>query len=194
MNEMLSRSQQRWLAIGLLAGMVLLLLTAIVWPLWAKHQEISSTVDELVFRIQRYKRIIASRDLIFGQVDETRRQIAGQGYLSEQETEAMASAEMQQFIKNTISTAGGNLTSTQVLPQKDEGKLIRFGVKLRLSATMEMLRNILYEIEVSKPLLVVEQLDITPVRGRRNPKTRQFEPSDQLNVNLTVVSFMRKVG
>lgn len=194
MNDVLSKSQQRWLAIGLLVSMILLLSTAVFLPLWAKQQEIQDTINELVFRIQRYNRIVASQDLIFDQVERTRRQIVEQGYLSGQESEAIASAEMQQFIKNTISTAGGNLTSTQVLPQKDEGALIRFGVKLRLSGTMEMLRNVLYEIDVSKPLLIVEQLDMTPVRGRRNPKTRQFEQSDQLNINLTVVGFMRKIS
>jgi general secretion pathway protein M len=34
-------------------------------------------------------------------------------------------------------------------------------------------------------------LDINPVRGVRNTKTRQIEPSDQLNVSFQVVSFMR---
>lgn len=194
MNDKLNSNQQRWLAIGLLIAVIFLLMTAIAWPLWAKQQEINATIDDLVFRIQRYKKIVASRDQIFDQVEQTRHQIEEQGYLSDQDSEAVASAEMQQFIKNTISTAGGNLTSTQVLPRKEEGNLIRFGVRIRLSGTIEMLRNVLYEIETSKPLLVVEQIDITPVRGRRNPRTRQFEASDQLNINLTVVSFMRKIS
>ena len=60
-----------------------------------------------------------------------------------------------------------------------------------MNGKIEHLRSILYEIEMSKPLMIVEELDIRPVRGRRNRKTRKIEPSNKMNVNFQVASFMR---
>jgi general secretion pathway protein M len=45
--------------------------------------------------------------------------------------------------------------------------------------------------EPAVPVLVVDQLDINPVRGVRNRKTNKIDSSDQLNVSFQVVSFLR---
>jgi general secretion pathway protein M len=54
------------------------------------------------------------------------------------------------------------------------------------------LRAVLYKIETSTPLIIIDQIDIRPMRGSRNRLTRQIEPSNELNVNFQAVSFMRK--
>jgi len=51
---------------------------------------------------------------------------------------------------------------------------------------------VLYKIETAAPLIVVNQLDIRPMRGVRSRVTRQIEPSNELNINFQAVSFMRK--
>jgi general secretion pathway protein M len=55
-----------------------------------------------------------------------------------------------------------------------------------------VLRSVLYEIETSKPLILVEQLDIRPARGKRNRKTRKVEVTGKLNINFQVASFMKE--
>lgn len=193
MENRLNKVPQSWLAAGLLLVVIILVLAGIIVPTVSRVMEYQDSIEQLVFRIQRYKRVIASQDEVFEQVEETSDQIVAQGYFSNQETVALASAELQKFIKETVSTAGGELTSTQVLPQKQQGELTRIAVKIRLSGKMDMLRSVLYEIETAKPLLIVEKLDITPVRGKRNRKTRKVEPTGNMKVNLEVVSYMRNM-
>jgi len=134
--------------------------------------------------------VLASRDKI-------KQQSTDQRYFNGQETEALASAEMQDFIKKTIVEAGGQLSSTQTMPSSDSAtnspaKFNHIIVRISMTGNSEMLRTVLYKIENSVPLMIIDQIDIRPVRGRRNRKTGQIDASNELAINFRVVSFMRK--
>jgi len=60
-----------------------------------------------------------------------------------------------------------------------------------MTGNSEVLRSVLYKIETSEPLIIINQIDIRPMRGTRNKITRQLEASNELNVNFQAVSFMR---
>jgi general secretion pathway protein M len=99
---------------------------------------------------------------------------------------------MQEFIKKAIVEAGGQLSSTQSIPVSSKGDFTRITVRVRMTGNSEVLRSVLYKIETSKPLIVIDQIDIRPSRGVRNRTTRQIEPSNELNVNFQAATFMRK--
>jgi len=124
-------------------------------------------------------------------IESIKQQYTDQNYFSTQNTVALASADLQKFIKSTISAAGGQLTSTQVLPSKQEEGFNKITLKVRMSGDVEILRSVLHEIESSSPIMIVTQLDIRPVRGKRNRKTRKIEPSNKLNINFQAIGFMR---
>jgi general secretion pathway protein M len=191
MLAQLDNQQQRWLALGLLAAVILFITLVLIVPLISAGFEYNETKQDLAFRLKRFKAVIASKDKVFANAEKIKRQFAKQQYFSDRETVALASADLQKFIKTTISRAGGQLTSTQVLPSKTEDDITRITVKVRMNGSIEDLRSILYDIEMSKPLMIVEELDVRPVRGRRNRKTRKIEPSNKMNVNFQVASFMR---
>lgn len=193
MIESLNDVQQRILALGLFVAISFLLLTLLAWPVISKHKEYDGIIEELVFRIKRYKRVIAMQDQVFNQVEITRTKISDQGYISDLENEALASAELQKFIKDVIIEAGGKLNSTQVLPSLREGELTRISVKVRLSGTVEVLRTLVYALETQNPLLIIKQIDINPQRGRRNRITKKFESSNLLNINMMVIGYMGKI-
>lgn len=192
MNWIKQYSGQRWLAVALLAVVVLLVGSVFIAPLVAKALELNEEKNDLMFRLQRYQRIINRKDDVLDNIDKIKADYRSQGYFSSQNTVALASADLQQVVKNAIAAAGGQLTSTQVLPSKQEGDFSLIGVKVRMSGDIEVLRSVLYRIETSAPLLVISELDIRPERGRRNRKTRQIEPSNKLNVSFLVTSFMTK--
>lgn len=192
MLTQLDNKQQRWLALGLLAAVALLIIMVLIVPLVSAGFEYNETKQDLAFRLKRFKGVIASKDKVFANAEKIKQQFAGQQYFSDRETVALASADLQKLIKTTISAAGGQLTSTQVLPSKTtEDDITRITVKVRMNGSIEDLRSVLYEIEMSKPLMIIEELDVRPVRGRRNRKTRKIEPSNKMNVNFQVASFMR---
>ncbi len=191
MLDQLNKQQKRWVALALLGVVVVFVILIVIVPLINAGLDYNETKQDLAFRLKRYKEVIASKDKVMANAENVKKQYAEQEYFNTRETEALASADLQKFIKTAISAAGGQLTSTQVLPSKTEEDITRITVKVRMNGTIEHLRQVLYDIEMSKPLMLIEEMDIRPVRGRRNRKTRKIEPSNKMNVNFQVVSFMR---
>ncbi|MCK5191111.1 MAG: type II secretion system protein M [Methylococcales bacterium] len=185
-------SYQRWLALGLLVLVLLLVIFVVISPLVSTGLEYYEQKQELAFRLQRSINIVARKDSVAENVERIKQQYQQQNYFSTRDTEALTSADLQKFIKTAISQAGGQLTSTQVLPGRNEDGLNRVTVKVRMSGDIEALRSVLHDIESSVPILIVDQIDIRPVRGKRNRKTRKIESSNQLNINFQVAGFMRE--
>ncbi|NOR71185.1 MAG: general secretion pathway protein GspM [Methylomarinum sp.] len=183
---------QRWIALGLLVVALLLVLFVAIIPLGSTGVDYHEQKQTLIFRLQRAKQIIARKDRVQQDIEEIKQQYQSQNYFSTHTTVALASADLQQFIKSAISQAGGQLTSTQVLPSKNEDGFNRVTVKVRMSGDIEVLRNVLHEIESSVPVMIIDQIDIRPVRGKRNRKTRKIQPSNKLNVNFQVAGFLRQ--
>jgi len=182
----------RWLAVGLLIAVVLVIILVVIVPVVNKEMELHDAKNNLVFRLQQYERILAKKDAVIASMDTIKQQHEEQGYFNSQNTDALASAEMQEFIKKAIVDAGGQLSSTQALPVSNKGKFSRITVRVRMTGNSEVLRAVLYKIETATPLIIIDQIDIRPMRGKRNRTTRQIESSNELNVNFQAVSFMRK--
>lgn len=182
---------QRWAALGLLLLLVSAIILLVLLPLvtnWLNYRE---QKDDLLFRLQRQQTIAARRDSVARNLELLHQQYQQQGYLSNSNTEALASAELQNIIKTAVTEAGGQLTSTQGLPGRTENDFVRIAVKVRMSGSIESLRTVLHSLDTNVPLLLVDQLDISPVRGARNRSTNKMDPSAQLNVSFEVISFMR---
>ncbi|MCX7086486.1 MAG: type II secretion system protein GspM [Methylococcales bacterium] len=192
MLQTLSKLQQRSLAVGLLLGVIALILALVVWPWYTQVTDAQQQIKDLVFRIQRYTRVIEGRNEVLEKVSQSKQGLDALGYFYEQSSPALASAELQAFIKNIIVSAGGVLESTQVLPQVEEDDLIHIAVNVRLTGDIPLLRSILYQIETTKPLKLVEELDLRPIRGVRNRMTGQLEDMGTVSINLQVAGYMRK--
>lgn len=185
-------SNQRLLAVGLLIFVVLSFSLALLLPLVSKMMTLHESKSALLFKLQQYERILAKKDAVLEDMARIKEQHDTQDYFNSQETDALASAEMQNFIKKTIVDAGGQLTSTQAIPVTSKNGFNRITVRVRMTGNSEVLRSVMYKIETSTPLIIIDQIDIRPVRGKRNVTTNKIEPSNDLNVNFQAVSFMRK--
>ena len=191
--DKINRQQQRWLAVGLLIVVLLLAFSLVIWPIVDKGLELSETKENLAFTLKKYERILAGKENVQKSIASIEEQNQEQGYFNNQGTSALASAQMQEFIKQTIVQAGGQLSSTQVLPSSEgeKEKFERITVSVRMTGNIEVLRAVLYKLETSTPLIIIDQLDIRPMRSIRNQITRQIEPSNGLNINFQAISFMR---
>ena len=184
--------QQRWIALGLLIIVMLVVVLIIIAPVVSKKMELDEAKNSLVFKLQQYERILAEKETVIASIANLKQEHEKQGYFNSQETDALASAEMQEFIKKAIVDAGGQLSSTQALPVSNKDNFSRITVRVRMTGNSEVLRAVLYKIETATPLIIIDQIDIRPMRGTRNRTTRQIESSNELNVNFQAVSFMRK--
>ena len=184
-------SYQRWLALGLLGLVVLFIIFIVIVPVVSTGIEYREQKQGLVFRLQKATQIVARKDSVEDNIQRIKQQYETQSYFITRDTEALASADLQKLIKTAISEAGGQLTSSQVLRQVADNGFKRIAIKVRMSGDIEILRSVLHDIESSMQIMIVDQIDIRPVRGKRNRKTRKMEPSNKLNINFQVAGFMR---
>jgi general secretion pathway protein M len=181
----------RWIAVGLLLLVVAVVIFAVLLPLVSMSLDFHEEKNDLLFRLQRQQTIAGREAQVAEGLLLIKQQFETQNYFSTSSTEALVSAELQNIVKTAVSDAGGQLTSTQGLPGKMDDGFFRVAVKVRMTGTMDTLVGVLHGIETAVPVLVVDQLDINPVRGVRNRTTNKVEPSGQLNISFQVVSFMR---
>lgn len=192
MLKLSSQDRGRWLAVGLLLVLVTGFGLLLVLPIVNKSMELSDESDSLSFRLRQYQKVLAQKDAILDSMANLKEQQAEQSFFNSQGTDALVSAEMQEVIKKTIEEAGGQLSSTQTTPVSTKDGFSRITVRVRMTGDSEVLRTVLYKLETAIPFIVIDQVDIRPMRGQRNPVTRQLDPSNSLNINFQAVSFMRK--
>lgn len=189
-----NNQNERLLAVGLLLAVMSFISFVIILPLINQGLALREEKNTLVFRFEQYERILSRKQSVIDEMETLKSQFADQNYLSSQNTTALASAELQEMIKQAIVESGGQLSSTQGLPVVIKNNFQRIPINVRMTGNSEVLRAVLHKIETATPLVVVEQIDIRPMRGVRNKTTHQIDPSNELNVNFQAISFMKKAA
>lgn len=188
-----SLNKSKAAALGLLLAVLALGFLGVVAPLLAISGGYAERIDELQFKLQKLRKVAAEKGYWLNQLEEIKKQGQTEGRLISRDTAALASADLQTLIKEAVNQAGGELISTQVIPERKEEQFIRVAVKLRMTGSTQVLRDVLYAFESGHPILFVENLNIRPIRnmqpmlpGRKAPKM-----PDKLSVDFDVVGFMR---
>ncbi len=187
-----NNQHERLLAVSLLLAVMGFISFVIILPLINQGLALHEEKNALNFRFEQYERILSRKQSVVDEMELLKSEIANQNYLSTQNTTALASAELQEMIKQAIVESGGQLSSTQGLPVVIKNNFQRIPINVRMTGNSEVLRAVLHKIETATPLVVVEQIDIRPMRGVRNKTTHQIDPSNELSVNFQAVSFMKK--
>lgn len=191
-NWVQKQNKPRWLAIGIALLLLFLVYLLVFMPIGQLYSDVAEDIDKTEFSLRRYARIAAEKDYWLARIRTLREQGKTAEHFITRDTAALASADLQSRIKATVTGAGGELISTQVIPDHAEDQFIRIAVKVRLTCSTEILRQILHETESSQPILFVEDLNIRPIRlpggtGRKGPKER-------LSVDFDVVGYMLVQG
>jgi general secretion pathway protein M len=180
----------------LLAGVIATVYLTVIMPLTDIAGEYADQVDELEFKLQRFRRTAAEKDLWLKRMDAIKHQGEHAERFIAKETAALASADLQTRIKTAVTNAGGELISTQVIPEKKEEQFTRVAVKVRMNGTTVSMREILHAFETGNPYLFVENLNIRPIRVAV-PVAPGGKPSnkvvDKLSIDFDVVGYMRAV-
>lgn len=77
---------------------------------------------------------------------------------------AVASADLQEILKNLAKEQGVQMTSAKVLPPREAGVYLEVPVQVELTATINQLVTLLYHLEHHKKLLFIPDLDINAPR------------------------------
>ena len=191
LNQPIQINKPRLAALGLLFGLLAVLYWAVAAPLIGMAQEYSESVDELQFRLRRLSKVAAEKEPLAEGLERIKSEGLQDERFLARNTAALASADLQTQIKTAVSEAGGELTSTQVIPERNEQGFTRVAVKVRMNGSTKVLRQTLHSFEAATPLLFVENLNIRPIRMPRNPAAKNPQIPDRLSVDFDVVGYMR---
>ena len=100
---------------------------------------------------------------------------------------AVASADLQEILKNLAKEQGVQMTSAKVLPPRDAGTYLEVPVQVELTATINQLVTLLYHLEHHKKLLFIPDLDINA------PRWVKAEQKDvTLRVSMVISGVIKK--
>lgn len=176
------------LAIVLLAGYQLVLQPLILAYAGANEQIARSNELLQRYRILASEKVALSERLTALKADDE----IFSGYL-EGPSDALAAAQLQDLAAQAIETAGGEVTSTQILEAAavEDGppSVRRIGLKLRFNAGIDGLASTLHDLETTEPRLLVDQLVVVSNRGRRSDR---LAGGSNLDVRLDLFGYVRQ--
>jgi Tfp pilus assembly protein PilO len=183
--------QQRRLAWLLGAGLVVLLVyLAVVSPLLSLEDSWTQEAAQKRLLLAKYQSLIQ----IKAQVQQANKEM--KAALARTESQflsgsgaAVASAELQEILKNLARDHGVQLTSTKVLTPREAGLYLEVPVQVQLSGNVGQLLTIIYHLEHHKKLLFIPDLEVNAPRWMVG---KGSGAESALQVNLVVSGVIKK--
>ncbi len=185
----LPQAQRRLLAVLLLLLAVVLVVRLILVPIWSTYVGNRDAIARLQDDIARYSRLSNQVVELQSSVDEIDQSDELARYVLSQGSEPLAAAALQDRVKSAVTSSGGTLTSTQVLPAKADQGFRHVIVNIRMAASTEALQRVLHELESGLPYLITDEIVIL---SRSNRKRRKATAAaDLLDVRFNLNGYMR---
>jgi hypothetical protein len=178
--------------LGILFALVLVVFLGLVAPWLQRNHMYREAIVTRTDQLERYLGLIDTLPNIQSQLDQLKNTSGLDAYYLAATEPSLAGVALQRRVEGFVSGAGASLTSIQILPAETQGAtLYKVAIRARLSASTEALKQVLYDIESSKPLLFVPKLNIRALRNaRRLRRGRAWD--DQMTVNMDVFGYIRR--
>ena len=188
----LPQSQRRILAVLVLVLVVVLAVRLILVPIWTTYADNRDAIAQYQDDIVRYSRLSSQVAELQSAIDELQQSDDLVRYVLPQESEPLAAAALQARVKSVVTSSGGTLTSTQVLPTEPEQGFKRIIVNVRMAGSTDVLQRVLFELESGLPYLIAD--DIVILSRARGKRRRAAAPVDRLDVRFSLNGYMRDIG
>ena len=185
----LPQLQRRILAVLLLLLALAVMVRVVVVPIWAGFLSNRDAIAQSEDNIARYSRLSTQVGALQSAVGELEQTDSLDRYVLVQESEPLAAAALQARMKSVVTSSGGTLTSTQVLPTETEQGFKRVIVNVRMAVSTDTLQRVLYELENDLPYLLTDDIVILS-RGARK-RRRATQSVDLLDVRFNLYGYMR---
>lgn len=192
MNARISPRLSRLLALAILVFVLVVPYVAIVRPYLDALDANRDAISEQAALRDRYVGLAAgdaaSDTGAADAGDESSDEGGGESAYLEGASEALVAADLQNRVKTVVQDNGGVLNSTQILETTSESGFRRLAVRVRMSAGMDALYKVLYELETQRPFLFIDNIDINARTVRLPDRKRE---TVELIVTFDLFGFMR---
>jgi general secretion pathway protein M len=168
MNWFRSHQRSAWI-IGLSLLFPVLIYLYFLLSLWGLRLDYQADVERLQPRMARLLGLIDHQQQLQDSSSKVDRQMSGLVY-SAADDSATVSATLQSNVRQILVDAGLSVTNSQVLPVTSKEGFDYVHLRLTVAGDITSLDAALAGITGYLPLLLVESLDVSPARGRKNDK------------------------
>ena len=182
----------------LLISLILIYMFAFHWFV-SRQMELGDTISSLESRYSSMKAVTMQRESLAEQLREIQNQ--GQDldlFLAEADANS-ASAGMTDTLKQVIAAEAEHqdscsVVSSQPVRSKLEERFQRASVNIRMNCNISDFVNVLYKLEDSSPMMLVEELNVYKVTPRRARGQTAKVKSSQLDIRFNLTGYMRNRG
>lgn len=185
----LSPGLSRLLAVGLLLLVATFVVLGVIVPYVSAVTQLSDDIEAERIAAGRFG-AVANLKAGSAEVERAGAQAAQSEAYLKGDTEALKTSAMQAMLSELAQGMGVRVRSTRNLPVREKDDLRFIGVRMQFNAEVDQVRALLHGIEVAKPFLLIDGMQVQPVT--------YFAPQDQggsLEVRLDIYGAMpRKKG
>lgn len=181
--------KQRLTVLGVAGVLLVLLIYAVVIsPLMTLEESWAQELDKKMLLLHKYQALKNDKQAVAKTYRNFQKALAqAEGQLLSGTNPAVASADLQEILKNLTKTLGVQVNSTKVLPPKESKAYLEVPIEVQMSCTIDQLIMMLYRLEHHNKLLLVTQLDVNAPRRRRPGRD-----ISTLRAHLVVEGLMKK--
>jgi type II secretory pathway component PulM len=186
--ERLSPPHRRlvWLVGG---GLLLILFyLAVVSPLLSLTDSWNQELVNQNLRLSKYQGLLKNKNRVIESNKVMKATLVRtEGQFLSGANPAVASADLQEILKNLAKEQGVQMTSAKVLPVREAGPYLEVPIQVQMSASINQLLTLLYNLEHHKKLLFIPDLDINAPRWTRGGKEEIL-----LQINMVISGVIKK--
>jgi general secretion pathway protein M len=154
------------LALGLTSLVLAVFWLGVVAPLIEWHGERAEALAQQEALTQRMEALAAALPSLQEQVKVVAASGAGEAALLQGDSDTTASASLQERLQAMFMQKGVQLHSVETLPGDDAGAYRRIGLRVSFDATWPVMMDLLKDLHVATPALLVDDLQVKPALHR----------------------------
>jgi general secretion pathway protein M len=175
--------QSRLLALTLLFLLLAAVYLVLVNPLLSLRRHYEEVIEQSEDRLARYQRLIADKDDLKRRLDTLQSASSAQDFYLSNTAPTLAAAELQEHVKQVIDANRGTLLSTQIMPERPEGQLVRVTVKVAMRGAIETLQKVFHRLEGGRPFLFLDDVFVRAYSLRRGNQMTVSEMEIRFDVS-----------
>jgi len=158
-----------------------------------RHFDYSEEISDLRDQLGRYTRVAGMRDVYEGQLKEIQDSRSDQNLFLEERDFNEAAAAMSERLGQGVDARANNtcqIVSRQPVRPRVQERYEKVTVNVRMRCGVEDVSSILYWLESSVPLIIIEEMTIVKPRARRS-RSGQTTDSGLLDVRFNMSGYLR---
>ena len=187
MRQLWTNKRDGIISLIVLIAVCLLTIIFILNPVVSQAERYRAELAKDARVLQQLRAINNARDALDSTFEEYQNRDLQSWVYSQTRTDAVT-LDIQRRVSTELANASAQVQSVSPLPVKMQDGYSMVGVQVNFSASMPALMQALTTLEQEKPLLIIDNVRISPSRTRR--LRRDELPEQLVGVQMTVQTFL----